>query len=78
MTTSKCKSCGAAIVWCRTPGGRKMPVDAEPVANGNLCLQGDGVPVAAVVSLPNEPTTQPRYLSHFVTCPQHAEWRKSQ
>ena len=31
MKTGSCKSCGAAIVWIRTPGGKSMPCNATPV-----------------------------------------------
>ena len=33
---TKCKACGAPIMWIRTRAGKSMPVDATPVhvANG--------------------------------------------
>lgn len=30
MREAVCKSCGAAIAWIRTPGGKSMPCDATP------------------------------------------------
>ena len=31
MNISRCRKCDAEIYWIRTKGGRRMPVDAEPV-----------------------------------------------
>ena len=28
---SQCKACGAPIIWIKTPGGKSMPCDAQPV-----------------------------------------------
>lgn len=71
-----CSSCGKPMVWVKTVNGKAMPIDAEPVADGNLVLAGDGTvrvlkkgekgPVGAGVP-------GPYYKSHFATCshPQH-------
>jgi hypothetical protein len=32
---SRCRSCGAAIRWATTVNGKRMPVDDEPVPDGN-------------------------------------------
>ena len=29
--TSRCRGCGAEVIWKKTPMGKKIPVDAEPV-----------------------------------------------
>lgn len=74
---STCGSCGAEVVWAVTPAGRRMPVDAEPVDGGNVILhpgiaRGDA-PTATVVGKAVAPALfgddAPRYVSHFVTCP---------
>lgn len=59
--TVRCSSCGASIVWFRTAKGNRMPID--------------------------EATTQPtdaehqldlkRHRSHFATCPQANQHRRS-
>jgi hypothetical protein len=57
-----------------------MPVDADPVPDGNLVLSGtaEGVdPVVLVV----DPRAQmidspPHYVSHFATCPNADQHRK--
>ena len=35
---TKCRSCGAEIVWAVTQLGKRMPVDVAPVVGGNLVL----------------------------------------
>lgn len=30
----ECRSCGAVMLWCETPKKKKMPVDANPDADG--------------------------------------------
>lgn len=79
VVISRCFSCGAPITWAVTPKGKRMPVDAEPVDDGNLVLerQKDGtllaLPASKAPTLPG--LTQPRYVSHFATCPQAKEHR---
>jgi hypothetical protein len=54
-----------------------MPIDAEPVAGGNVELEE----VDAVVTLAHYVEPEPdveRYISHFATCPQAKDWRTSQ
>ena len=36
-----CRSCGAPILWRETHAGRRMPIDPEPVADGNVVIEGD-------------------------------------
>jgi hypothetical protein len=81
-----CRSCGAEIVWAVTTEGRRMPVDAQPVDGGNLLLtpadhrRPAGEPTATVVGKRAQPTLfgddGPRYVSHFVTCPDAARHRR--
>lgn len=84
---SKCRSCQAPILWTLdATTGRAQPLDAEPVANGNVKLtgrtgktrEGTTVPVSRVVIpqdslFDDEPPV--RYLNHFVTCPDAEEWK---
>lgn len=39
FTVSECRSCSAAIIWAQTQKGKRMPVDAKPVENGNIRLE---------------------------------------
>ena len=64
--SNQCRSCEQFILWVWTPTGRRMPVDPEPVENGNL-----------IIEYPPNRGPQVRYVdpglgthvSHFVTCP---------
>lgn len=70
-----CRSCGDPIRWAKTAAGRSIPLDAEPRDDGNVILR-DGI---AIVFGPNATLpldSGPRYVSHFTTCGQAAEWRK--
>jgi hypothetical protein len=87
---SYCRSCGAAVVWVVTePAGRRMPLDAEPAPDGTVVITDrmGGLAwvltraeldelAAAEENTPPEGLT-PRYRSHFATCPEARQWRKS-
>lgn len=75
---SDCKSCGAPILWAKTIKGRLIPLDPDPSPKGNIVIGEAGTalvfnsPAAIAPRLEGEP----RYLSHFATCPnadQHRE-----
>lgn len=73
---STCKSCGARITWLKTARGSRIPVDEDPVPTGNVVVVGWMAkvfknPETAEAAYPDEP----RYVSHFVTCPQAGRWR---
>lgn len=71
-----CRSCNAAIFMAlhwRT--GAKMVFNAEPVGfdvDGAWCLKDGKAVIARTTS------DQPRYVSHYATCPQASHWRKKQ
>ena len=76
-----CLSCGAAVVWTVTHKGRRMPVDAEPVEDGNIRLRRDGDRVVAEYPGKEHPglfdeDDRARHVSHFATCPQAQRWRR--
>jgi hypothetical protein len=79
MKTAPCKYCSAPIIWAKTPAGRAMPIDPEPVDMGNVqLLERDSEADAplAVVTVPALIAEGQRYRSHFVTCPKAAQARK--
>ena len=58
---SKCRGCGAEIVWARTDRGRDIPLDAKPEKRFELSH--------------GHATLMDTYVSHFVTCPKAKEFR---
>lgn len=75
-----CKSCGASVIWAVTPAAKPMPVDAEPVKDGNVQLEHRGddmTPLARVLPVAKQfgKAGQLR-KSHFATCPQAGKWRR--
>lgn len=84
MNVSKCRACGAPIVWITTSNGKKMPCDAEPVIyqanrrgkdlivtpNGEV-LKGTVVPNGSAMIADGY-----GYISHYATCPQADSFRK--
>jgi hypothetical protein len=74
MKLANCRSCNRSIIWTETEKGKKMPVDAEPVLNGNIDLWTSGDKVTAAYTAMDASTK--RYISHFVTCKFAAQHRK--
>lgn len=78
---TECKSCKAKIFFAVTLNGREIPVDYEPVENGNLeiTLPPDprDMPTAFVLRRDDKALTPTRYVSHFATCPDADEHRRA-
>lgn len=75
----QCRSCRARIRWVSTTHGRSMPIDPDPVPDGNLILTYPSPgSVLAIVVDPNALMLDdpPRYVSHFSTCPNADQHRK--
>lgn len=81
MKVQHCKACGAPIIFIKSPGGKHIPCDAEPVtyweqrgARGKVVT-----PNGMVVSCVFEGETYPTgigYRTHFATCPEAASFRR--
>ena len=78
---SKCRSCGAEIIWIKTPSGKNMPCDAKPISfrldthNGDLLLV---TPDGKVARGSFDPAAEKiGYTSHFATCPNASQHRRS-
>ena len=69
--SATCRSCGAPIRWERTVNGKAIPLDPDPVADGNFGIRNDG----KVASIHGFPDDAPRYVTHFATCPNAAQHR---
>lgn len=71
-----CESCNAQIIWAVTETGKRIPVDAEPVAGGDIELvEQRGSPLARVLGAASLFDTEDdgaarcTHLNHFDTCP---------
>lgn len=73
---SRCKSCGAMMRWVTSENDKAVPLDAEPVADGNIVLV-DGL---AHFLKKGETSSMfgdgKRYKSHFATCEFASQYRK--
>jgi hypothetical protein len=71
-----CKSCGAPIRWVKMAGsGKSMPLDDVPSAEGTVSVErgvGHVLSGLAIVAYDG-----PLFVSHFATCPQANEHRRS-
>lgn len=79
----RCRSCRAPILWSKTEGGKRMPLDPEPVDGGNVALgvpnryDAEGNVIATVLGpLEIEAADEPLYVTHFATCPDADRWRR--
>lgn len=90
--SKNCRSCGAPVYFVYMEStGKIMPVDREPVDNGNLVLRIASTrrvvgpednrvtvePGCVIGSFfhPIEHLKRNRYVSHFATCKQAKDWR---
>ena len=69
MTTQLCRSCKAPIIWAESVKGKKMPIDAERVDDGNFEIVGGQAFTVA--------NSGPHYQSHFASCPEANIWREA-
>jgi hypothetical protein len=80
LSNGHCRSCEAPILWAKTVKGKRMPLDPDPVEDGNIWIiraEPDGPVISvALASEGVPPLVQHRYVAHFVTCPDADAWRK--
>jgi hypothetical protein len=79
-----CSSCGAPILWAKYTTGARMPLDREPVPGGTLRVERGpsnwsmaGSDHYHLLCFWDRSETEPRYQSHFASCPQAQEHRKA-
>lgn len=65
---TKCKSCGAKIVFLPTQGGRMMPTDWSSLPPQDKRNYEEGVKVMFAIKR--------GHVSHFATCPDAKKFRK--
>lgn len=76
-TLHQCKSCRAPILWYHTVNGERMPIDAEPVAGGNVrIIDGTAHVIGCTIDLFDATDDGIRYVPHFATCPDAKEWKR--
>lgn len=78
---SSCSSCEAEITWALTKNDKRIPLDAAPVADGNLIIDHEraterGMTPVVHYLRKGEETTKDRYVSHFATCPNAEKFRR--
>lgn len=79
---SKCRSCGAEIIWIKTKAGKNMPCDADQVVywerkgGSQKIVRPDGEIVSAELDGIPGLATGIGYISHFATCPNAGAHRK--
>lgn len=67
-------------MWVETESGKKMPIDTEPSSTGRFALDGKSVRyvregVAEQLRVLDRPLEL--YSSHFETCPDSRDWKRS-
>lgn len=82
---SRCRSCGAEIIWIRTKAGKQMPVDtkterfiADPEGD-RLYVMNDGHTMRGTPVRPGEENAagvSSGHTSHFATCPNAKKHRR--
>jgi len=79
---AKCRSCNAEIVWFKTPAGKSMPCDVQPVmywekpkAKGKI-VTPNGEVVSCEFEGEPEKATGTGYIPHWGTCPSAASHKR--
>ena len=83
--TTRCRACGARIMFLKTAAGKTMPVDEEgtfflEVKDGpELFVLVDGTTARGqrVSQEQREDADRFGYISHFATCPKADQFRKA-
>lgn len=83
MKASNCKSCGAAIVLIRMPGGKSMPCDATPVyyiakprSGVERIVTPNGEVIACVYTDDPSKATGTGFVPHWSTCPEEEKFKE--
>lgn len=83
MKQAVCRSCGAAIVFIRTPGGKSMPCNATPVyyiekprTGGKRIVTPNGQVVACEYTEDPHRATGTGFIPHWATCTNTGRFRQ--
>lgn len=80
---SRCKGCGASIEWIRTPAGKSMPVDTEPVfviegggSDRFITDEGEIITGRRAIQEEERRDLPVAFVPHWKTCPNAADFRR--
>jgi hypothetical protein len=74
-----CSSCHAEILWKKTDRGKSIPLDKEPVEDGNIRINGAHADVLSALELTAaREDGELLHKSHFATCPNARKHRKKE
>lgn len=80
---TKCKDCGAEIIWIKTKAGKNMPCDATPIwyiadpaGKGRLVTEA-GETIRCTFAENTETATGWGYIPHWSTCPAAEHFRRN-
>lgn len=82
--TTVCRGCGKPIIWIRTHGGKKMPIDIDAVpfiadrSGTEIFVRRDGSVTVGRRAEHQDNQAEIGYTSHFATCPKADAFRKSE
>lgn len=82
MRETACRSCGAPIVWIRTPAGKSMPCDAQPKSykykpeSNTKLVTPEGVVVSCEIVANPEDAHGYGYTPHWSSCNAPDKFRK--
>lgn len=70
---SVCRSCEAPIEWATTEAGKSMPLDRDPVLDGEWTFIGGKTRKATDE---DRQLRRPLYKAHWATCPDAASFKR--
>ena len=76
MEIAHCRSCGALVLWVKTPAGKWQILDAEPCPDGTIIVDADGVAHTIKADLFIPDAKGVRYMTHWATCPNSKSHKK--
>lgn len=71
---ASCRSCEALIEWAEMPSGKRMPLDQAPTTDGTFVFINGK---ARAATDEDRRLNRPLYKSHFSTCPNADQHRRS-
>lgn len=79
---SKCKSCGAEIIWIKTANGKSMPCDPDQTTyveakdGKDTIITANGQVLKCILTGDMRRVTGIGYIPHWATCPSAEQHRR--